>query len=241
MYLVGLDHRSRSLYSTITIMISLPATIKVVNWSYTLLNGLMRNNLILYGIISFIFFFLVAGFTGMWLSHVSLNISMHDSLYVVAHFHLMLSGAVVMGIFVGFYYYYYSLLQLKYSKLFSFSHIIYYTIGQWMTFLPLFWLAFSGLPRRLHDFPLMYLGWQSLATVGHLTTMIGVFCFYTALFESTLEKKLTIYLYNLVPRLYNDYSFFKLKLSNNIVNYTQLTVFPFKKSRTIIFKNIKYI
>ena len=125
MYLIGLDHRSRSLYSTITIMISLPATIKVVNWTYTLLNGMIKNNLILYSITSFIFFFLVAGFTGMWLSHVSLNISMHDSLYVVAHFHLMLSGAVVMGIFVGFYYYYFSLLQTKYSKLLSISHIIY--------------------------------------------------------------------------------------------------------------------
>jgi heme/copper-type cytochrome/quinol oxidase subunit 1 len=55
---------------------------------------------------------------------------MHDSLYVVAHFHLMLSGAVVMGIFVGFYYYYYSILQSKYSKLFSLAHIIYYTVGQ---------------------------------------------------------------------------------------------------------------
>lgn len=56
MYLIGLDHRSRSLYSTITIMISLPATIKVVNWTYTLVNGMIRNNLILYSIISFIFF-----------------------------------------------------------------------------------------------------------------------------------------------------------------------------------------
>ena len=110
-----------------------------------------------------------------------------------------------------------------------------------MTFLPLFWLAFSGLPRRLHDFPLMYLGWQSVATVGHLTTMIGVFCFYTALFESTLEKKLTVYLYNLIPRLYSDYSFFSLKLSNNIVNYTQFSMFPFKKSRTVISKNILYM
>jgi heme/copper-type cytochrome/quinol oxidase subunit 1 len=151
MYLVGLDHRSRSLYSTITIMISLPATIKMVNWTYTLVNGMIKNNLILYGVVSFIFLFLVAGFTGMWLSHVSLNISMHDTLYVVAHFHLMLSGAVVMAIFVGFYYYYYSLMQTKYSKLFSFAHIIYYTIGQWTTFIPMFWVAFSGLPRRLHD------------------------------------------------------------------------------------------
>lgn len=65
MYLVGLDHRSRSLYSTITIMISLPATIKMVNWTYTLVNGMIKNSLILFGVVSFIFLFLVAGFTGM--------------------------------------------------------------------------------------------------------------------------------------------------------------------------------
>lgn len=239
MYLIGLDHRSRSLYSTITIMISLPATIKVVNWTYTLLNGMIRNNLILYSITSFIFFFLVAGFTGMWLSHVSLNISMHDSLYVVAHFHLMLSGAVVMGIFVGFYYYYFSLLQSKYSKLYSLAHIVYYTVGQWTTFIPMFWVAFSGLPRRLHDFPLMYLGWQSMSTVGHFTTMIGVFCFYTTLLESSFEKKLTTYIYNLVPRVYNNNSYLSLKNINNILNIKNKNLINNKKTRNYILKNIR--
>lgn len=234
MYLVGLDHRSRSLYSTITIMISMPATIKIVNWTYTLVNGMIRNNLILYGIISFVFFFLVAGMTGMWLSHVSLNISMHDSLYVIAHFHLMLSGAVVLGIFVGFYYYYFSLLQVKYSKLYSFAHIVYYTLGQWGTFIPMFWVAFSGLPRRLHDFPLMYLGWQSMSTVGHFTTMLGVFFFYTTLFESTLEKKVNILVYNIVPRLYSVMAFIKLKDVNNIAEYAKMANFPVKRVRKLI-------
>ncbi len=83
-------------------------------------------------------FFLVAGFTGMWLSHVSLNISMHDTLYVVAHFHLMLSGAVVMAIFVGIYAYFNNLFQTKFSRTFGFVHIVLYTGGQWATFLPLF-------------------------------------------------------------------------------------------------------
>ena len=232
MYLIGLDHRSRSLYSTITIMISLPATIKMVNWTYTLVNGMIRNNLILYGVISFIFLFLVAGFTGMWLSHVSLNISMHDSLYVVAHFHLMLSGAVVVAIFVGFYYYYFSLIQTKYSKLFSFAHIIYYTIGQWGTFLPMFWVAFSGLPRRLHDFPLMYLGWQSLSTVGHFISMIGVFCFYVTLLESNFERKLITLTYNLVPRLYNDNSYIYMKQVHIKANVKKKISTPKKKIRT---------
>ncbi len=239
MYLVGLDHRSRSLYSTITIMISLPATIKVVNWTYTLLNGMLRNNLILYSITSFIFFFLVAGLTGMWLSHVSLDISMHDSLYVVAHFHLMLSGAVVMGIFVGFYYYYFSLLQSKYSKFYSLAHIVYYTIGQWTTFIPMFWVAFSGLPRRVHDFPLMYLGWQSMSTVGHFTTMVGVFCFYTSLMESSFEKKITTYIYNLVPRMYSNGSYLLYKNVNTILNINNKTLINKKKTRNYILKNIK--
>lgn len=158
MYLIGLDHRSRALYSTVTIMISLPATIKVVNWTFTLVNGALKVDLVLFSLVSFILFFLVAGVTGMWLSHVSLDISMHDTLYVVAHFHLMLSGAVVMGIFVGFYFYYHVFFFVKYSKNFSYHHIIYYTGGQWLTFLPMFWVSFSGLPRRLHDFPAIYMG-----------------------------------------------------------------------------------
>lgn len=66
----------------------------------------------------------------MWLSHVSLNISMHDTLYVVAHFHLMLSGAVVMAIFVGFYFYFNTFFQIKYSRTYGYFHLLYYTAGQ---------------------------------------------------------------------------------------------------------------
>lgn len=214
MYLIGLDHRSRALYSTITIMISMPATIKVVNWTFTLLNGALKNDLIFLASFSFILFFLVAGFTGMWLSHVSLNISMHDTLYVVAHFHLMLSGAVLMGIFVGFYFYFLTFFQVKYSQTFGFLHIILYTGGQWLTFIPLFWVSFSGLPRRLHDFPAIYMGWQSMATVGHLVTMSGVMFFYLMLLDSHLEKKLYIYLNTLIPRFNKRVLYYLGKLIN---------------------------
>lgn len=212
MYLIGLDHRSRALYSTITIMISMPATIKVVNWTFTLVNGALKNDLVFLAAISFIFFFLVAGFTGMWLSHVSLNISMHDTLYVVAHFHLMLSGAVVMGIFTGFYFYFNNFFQVKYSRSFGYVHIILYTAGQWLTFLPLFWVSFSGLPRRLHDFPAIYMGWQGMATAGHFVTMLGVFAFYCMLLDSKLEKKTTAIFATLVPRFAKRVSYYLGKL-----------------------------
>lgn len=214
MYLIGLDHRSRALYSTITIMISMPATIKVVNWTFTLMNGSIKNDLVFISLISFILFFLVAGFTGMWLSHVSLNISMHDTLYVVAHFHLMLSGAVVMGIFVGFYFYFIQFFQIKYSRTFGFIHIVMYSAGQWLTFLPLFWVSFSGLPRRLHDFPAIYMGWQSMATVGHLVTMIGVLAFYIMILDSHIEHKVASAPVFIVPRLSKRASYYFSKIIN---------------------------
>jgi len=234
MYLIGLDHRSRALYSTITIMISMPATIKVVNWTYTLVNGGLKKDTVLMSIISFIFFFLVAGFTGMWLSHVSLNISMHDTLYVVAHFHLMLSGTVVMGIFVGFYFYFNTFLGLKYSRTLSYIHIIYYTAGQWCTFLPLFWVSFSGLPRRLHDYPAVYMGWQSMATVGHFLTMVGVFSFYIALFEAHLEKKLGVMFHTIIARFNKRALYYLYKIV--FYQYLQNTfkLIPSKKVQSIL-------
>ncbi len=236
MYLIGLDHRSRALYSTITIMISMPATIKVVNWTFTLINGSLKNDLIFLSVISFIAFFLVAGFTGMWLSHVSLNISMHDTLYVVAHFHLMLSGAVVMGIFVGFYFYFYNFFQTKYSRTFGYIHIIMYSAGQWLTFIPLFWVSFSGLPRRLHDFPAIYMGWQSMATVGHLVTMIGVLGFYFMLLDSKIEKKTTVNLSTLVPRFNKRHNYYIGK-TINFYSYRKAYGFvPCRQGRTFLNK-----
>jgi heme/copper-type cytochrome/quinol oxidase subunit 1 len=237
MYLIGLDHRSRALYSTLTIMISLPATIKVVNWTFSLINGTLKVDAAFYAAISFIFFFLVAGFTGMWLSHVSLDISMHDTLYVVAHFHLMLSGAVVMSIFAGFYYYFFTFFNIKYSRTWAYLHLIYYTGGQWLTFLPLFWVSFSGLPRRLHDFPAVFTGWQSMATAGHFVTMTGVFFFYITIYDSHKEKKLGTPLNFMIPRINKRVLYYLHKivfLKNEKEKFNNL---PNKKTRIYIINN----
>ncbi|MCB1712493.1 MAG: cbb3-type cytochrome c oxidase subunit I [Candidatus Riesia sp.] len=80
--------------------------------------------------VAYLLVFTVGGFTGMWLSHVGLNISLHDTFYVVAHFHLMLSGSTIIGCFSGFYYYFTSFFGVKYSRFFSYMHLIYYVGGQ---------------------------------------------------------------------------------------------------------------
>ena len=191
MYLVGLDHRTRTLYSTITIMISMPATIKVVNWTLTLMNGALKFDVALLATVSFIFFFLVAGFTGMWLSHVGLNVSMHDTFYVVAHFHIMLSGSLVMSIFSGFYYYFTAFFGIKYSRIFAYLHIVYYTGGHWVAFLPQFYLGFSGMPRRIHDYPIIFMGWHSMSTAGHFITLVGIIFFFCYVVRFSLWKAIS--------------------------------------------------
>lgn len=189
MYLVGLDHRSRSLYSTFTIMISLPATIKVVTWTMSLSNGALKLDVPLCFAISFLFFFLVGGFTGMWLSHVGLNVSMHDSFYVVAHFHLMMSAVTIIGGFAGIYFYFSVIFGIKYSKVFSYLTVIYYSGGHWMSFIPMFYLGFSGLPRRIHDFPVVFTGWQGMATVGTFVSLLGGFFFFVSLLDAHIERR----------------------------------------------------
>ena len=218
MYLVGLDHRSRSLYSTITIMISLPATVKVVNWTLTLINGALKLDVILAWSIAYILVFLVGGFTGMWLSHVALNISMHDSFFVIGHFHLMLSGVVLVGSFTGFYYYFGALFGIKYSRFFAYMHLIYYNGGIWLTFVPMFWLGFSGMPRRIHDYPSVFMGWQSMASTGHMITLVGTFFFFCMIVDSHLERRVVVYSTLGLPRWHKRVQYYIFK-----IRYLQLT------------------
>ena len=234
MYLVGLDHRSRSLYSTITIMISLPATIKMVNWTLSLLNGALKVDVLLLFTLAYIVVFVVGGFTGMWLSHVALNISMHDTFYVIAHFHLMLSGATMIGIFIGVYYYFAALFGVKYSRLFAYFHFIYYVGGQWLTFLPMFWLGFSGLPRRIHDYPVIFMGWQGMATTGHLITMMGIVFFFLMLLDSHIEKKVAIYSPLGTPRWHKRIQYYIFKIRYLQLVNKKINKLPNSKIRTLI-------
>lgn len=212
MYLVGLDHRSRALYSTITVMISLPATVKVVNWTLTLLNGALKWDATLCFAFAFILLFLSGGLTGMWLSHVGLNVSMHDTFYVVAHFHFMLSGATLTSCFAGFYYYFTALFGIKYSRIFAYLHLIYYFGGQWMTFLPLYWVGYAGLPRRYHDYPAIFMGWQGMASVGHLVTMIGVIFFFIMLLDSHIERRVAVASTLGIPRWHKRVNYYIFKI-----------------------------
>ena len=234
MYLVGLDHRSRSLYSTITIMISLPATIKVVNWTLTLVNGALKLDVVLFWSIAYMLVFLVAGMTGMWLSHVALNVSMHDSFFVIGHFHLMLSGTVIVGSFTGFYYYFGAFFGIRYSRFFAYMHLIYYNAGIWLTFVPMFWLGFSGMPRRIHDYPAVFMGWQSMASTGHMITLVGIIFFFLMLLDSHIERRVVVYSTLGLPRWHKRVQYYLFKIRYIQYVNKKLTKLPNFKTRQLL-------
>ena len=100
----------------------------------------------------------------------------------------MLAGATITGAFASLYYYFYSIFNTTFSKIFSHLHLLYYSGGVWLTFLPMFYLGFSGLPRRVHDFPAIFMGWQGTATCGHMLSMVGVVFFFITLLEAAIEN-----------------------------------------------------
>lgn len=238
MYLVGLDHRSRALYSTITVMISLPATIKIVNWTMTLLNGALKWDAALLFIFAFILFFLSGGLTGMWLSHVSLNVSMHDTFYVIAHFHLMFSASVFSAAFGAIYYYFPALFGIKYSRVFAYMHFVYFVGGQWLTFLPMFWLGYSGMPRRVHDYPAFMMGWHGMASTGHLVTMLGVFFFFCMLLDSHIERRVAVYSTLGIPRWHKRVLYYLYKV--RYLQYVNKNINRLPNSKTRIYLSNSY-
>ena len=228
MYLVGLDHRSRSLYSTVTIMISLPAVVKLINWTLTFLNSSILINVPIVFVLSFFLFFLCGGLTGMWLSHVGLNIYVHDTFYVVAHFHFMFSCATFSAIFASIYHYYYTIFGVKYSIFFAYCHCFYWFVGQWLTFLPLFWVGYNGLPRRYHDYPIMFAGWHGLATAGHILTLISILMFFIVLIDSRFSRVLLPVNSPVgIVRFYKRICFYLFKIDRKDRNKTRQMVYKY--------------
>lgn len=189
MYMVGLAHTTRMLYSTLTVMISVPAATKIMHWLVTFVNSSVHMELPLVFILSFIFFFLSGGISGMSVAHTGMDVLFHDTFFVVGHFHVMLAGSLMFSGFAGVYFYLPAIFGVRYNRLFAYLHYIYYTIGQLFTVIPMIWLGYAGMPRRVLDYPAAMGGWHSLATSAHMLSVAGILCFVVMLFDSLRKKK----------------------------------------------------
>lgn len=189
MYMVGLAHTTRMLFSTLTVMISVPAATKLMHWSITLVNSSFHLEFPLLLTLIFIFLFISGGISGMCVAHTGMDVLFHDTLYVVGHFHIMLAGAAMFGSWAAFYFYFPSIFGVKYSRIFAYFHLIYYLIGHLMTFIPLFWLGYAGMPRRILDYPSVFGGWHAVASSGHILALAGIISFFIMIFDSMRQSK----------------------------------------------------
>ena len=189
MYTVGMSANAQAYFLVATMVIAVPTGIKVFSWIATMWGGSIEFKTPMLWAIGFIFLFTLGGVTGVVLSNTGIDRSLHDTYYVIAHFHYTMSLGATFGIFCGWYYWFPKMTGYLYSEFLGKLHFWLTFIGVNTIFFPQHFLGLSGMPRRIVDYPEAFAGWNMVSSVGALLSTIGLVVFLISIVDAFARKR----------------------------------------------------